>query len=103
MKSIARSSIDVEADGTITRGNASSLNDGAAALVLISERRARDLGVQGLARVAAFADQAVEPLEVAKAPSLAISGSERWTAQWITLKRSNKLLKAFINYIYKKG
>ena len=44
--------------------------------MLLSERRARDLGVQGLARVAAFADQAVEPSEVAKAPSVAISGSE---------------------------
>lgn len=42
--------IDLQEDGTITAANASSLNDGAAALVLISEPRARDLGITGLAR-----------------------------------------------------
>ncbi|CAK9107795.1 unnamed protein product [Durusdinium trenchii] len=59
-------------DGTITAANASSLNDGAAALVLISEPRARDLGITGLARICAFADAAVEPRHVAKAPAAAI-------------------------------
>eukprot|EP00434_Breviolum_minutum_P010566 symbB.v1.2.009319.t1/scaffold585.1/size314277/9 len=60
-------------DGTITAGNASSLNDGAAAVVLLSSTRAREMGIPPLARVASFADQAVDPLHVAKAPSAAIS------------------------------
>ncbi|CAK9090140.1 Acetyl-CoA acetyltransferase [Durusdinium trenchii] len=64
--------IDLQEDGTITAANASSLNDGAAALVLISEPRARDLGITGLARICAFADAAVEPRHVAKAPAAAI-------------------------------
>lgn len=58
--------------GTITAASASSLNDGAAALVLISAERARELGVQAAARIVAFADHGVEPGNFALAPSGAV-------------------------------
>merc|ERR1719265_2818877 len=61
-----------EQGGTITAANASSLNDGAAAVVLISAARARELGVQVIARISAFADHAVEPVNFTVAPAGAI-------------------------------
>jgi len=47
-------------DGTITAGNASSLNDGAAALVVMSGDKARDLGLKPLARFVSTANAAVD-------------------------------------------
>jgi hypothetical protein len=44
-----------EKDGTVTAGNASSINDGAAALVLMSADKARELGLKPLARIVAHA------------------------------------------------
>jgi 3-oxoadipyl-CoA thiolase len=48
-------------DGTVTAGNSSGLNDGAAALLVVAEERARELGLKPLARVAAGAVAGVEP------------------------------------------
>jgi acetyl-CoA C-acetyltransferase len=48
-------------DGTVTAGNACPLNDGAAAMVLMSESRARDLGLAPLARVVSTAVSALDP------------------------------------------
>ncbi|MBV8941152.1 MAG: acetyl-CoA C-acyltransferase, partial [Solirubrobacterales bacterium] len=48
-------------DGAVTAGNSCPLNDGAAAVVLMSDSRARDLGVQPLARVIATGVSALEP------------------------------------------
>ncbi|MGB4508497.1 MAG: thiolase family protein, partial [Syntrophomonadaceae bacterium] len=48
-------------DGTVTAFNASSLNDGAAALILMSADKAKKLGLKPLARVVASASAAVEP------------------------------------------
>ncbi|KAA8916111.1 hypothetical protein TRICI_001762 [Trichomonascus ciferrii] len=61
-----------EKDGTVTAGNASSINDGAAALVLASGRRAADLGSSVLGRVVAYADAATAPIDFTIAPSKAI-------------------------------
>ena len=47
--------------GTVTAGNASGINDGAAALVLLSREKARELGVTPLARVCATASVGVQP------------------------------------------
>ena len=49
------------AGGTVTAGNSSGLNDGAAALVLMSDGKARELGKKPLARVVASASAGVEP------------------------------------------
>jgi acetyl-CoA C-acetyltransferase len=48
-------------DGTITAGNASGINDGAAALTVMSESRARELGIESLARIRTYAAAGVEP------------------------------------------
>uniref|UniRef100_A0A453AB29 Thiolase N-terminal domain-containing protein n=2 Tax=Aegilops tauschii subsp. strangulata TaxID=200361 RepID=A0A453AB29_AEGTS len=47
--------------GTVTAGNASSISDGAAALVLVSGQKAQELGLQVLARIKGFADAAQAP------------------------------------------
>ncbi|NQY68081.1 MAG: acetyl-CoA C-acyltransferase [Flavobacteriales bacterium] len=59
-------------DGTVTAGNASTLNDGAAALVLMSKDKADELGIKPLAKILAHADAAQEPVNFTTAPSKAI-------------------------------
>jgi acetyl-CoA C-acetyltransferase len=58
--------------GTVTAGNASSLNDGAAALVLMAEDETRTRGVRPLARIVGCASAAQAPEDFATAPVLAI-------------------------------
>ena len=60
-------------DGTVTAGNASKLNDGAAALVVASATRASELGAKPLARIVAQAQFAHEPDRFLLAPTGAIS------------------------------
>jgi acetyl-CoA C-acetyltransferase len=60
-------------DGTITAGNASSINDGAAALVVLAGEKARALGVKPQARVLGSAAAACEPAWFTLAPIQAIS------------------------------
>jgi len=60
-------------DGTVTAGNASKLNDGAAAVVVASEERAAELGLRPLARIVAQAQFAHEPELFLLAPSGAIA------------------------------
>eukprot|EP00928_Gymnodinium_smaydae_P025950 TRINITY_DN20521_c0_g1_i2.p1 TRINITY_DN20521_c0_g1~~TRINITY_DN20521_c0_g1_i2.p1 ORF type:complete len:455 (+),score=101.58 TRINITY_DN20521_c0_g1_i2:52-1365(+) len=67
-------------DGTITAASAASLNDGAAALVLCSAERARDLGVDAIARVLSFADHGIEPHQFAVAPAGAVRRALRSAA-----------------------
>ena len=55
-------------DGTVTAGNASGINDGAAALVLMSAGEARRRGAQPLARIAACASAGVEPATMGIGP-----------------------------------
>lgn len=58
-------------DGTVTAANASTINDGAAALVLISERKLQELGLKPMARIVSFADAAQEPEWFTTAPTIA--------------------------------
>lgn len=58
-------------DGTVTAANASTLNDGAAALVLVSEEKLSELGLTPLARILSYADAAQEPEWFTTAPTLA--------------------------------
>lgn len=60
-----------EKDGTITAGNASSVNDGAAALVLASARAVEKHGLKPLARVLGYASHAQEPAWFTTAPAAA--------------------------------
>lgn len=48
-------------DGTVTAGNASGINDGAAAVVVMSGEKARSLGIEPLARIRSYASAGVEP------------------------------------------
>lgn len=48
-------------DGTVTAGNASGVNDGAAALVLMSAEKAEELGIKPLAKILATDNMGVEP------------------------------------------
>ncbi|RZK35124.1 MAG: acetyl-CoA C-acyltransferase, partial [Pedobacter sp.] len=59
-------------DGTITAANASTLNDGAAALVLMSADKAKEMGIKPLAKVLACADAQQAPEWFTTAPSKAI-------------------------------
>lgn len=59
-------------DGTVTAANASPLNDGAAALVIMSGEKAQELGLTPLARIRGFADAAQDPVEFTIAPSKAV-------------------------------
>src|SRR5690606_15382933 len=59
-------------DGTVTAANASTLNDGASAVVLVSKEKAEELGLKPLARIRGFADAAQDPMWFTTAPSLAI-------------------------------
>ena len=60
-------------DGTVTAGNASGINDGAAAVVLLAAERAADLGVTPLARIRASASAGVEPQLMGTGPIAAVS------------------------------
>ncbi|QHB34219.1 acetyl-CoA C-acetyltransferase [Yersinia canariae] len=55
-------------DGTVTAGNASGINDGAAALVVMSESRARQLGLTPLARIRGYASGGVAPALMGMGP-----------------------------------
>jgi acetyl-CoA C-acetyltransferase len=59
-------------EGSVTAGNASGINDGAAALVVASARRARELGRAPLARVLAYASIGVDPMVMGMGPVPAV-------------------------------
>lgn len=59
-------------EGTVTAANASTINDGAAALVLMSEEKANALGLKPLAYIKSYADAAHEPKWFTTAPSKAL-------------------------------
>lgn len=61
LEALARLRPAFRKDGTVTAGNSSGLNDGAAALLLMSETRARELGLKPLVRIAASAAAGVPP------------------------------------------
>ena len=59
-------------DGTVTAANASAINDGAAAVILMSEEKAIALGLKPLAYIKSYADAAQEPKWFTTTPSIAI-------------------------------
>ncbi len=67
-------------EGTVTAANASTLNDGASALLLMSKEKATELGLSPIAKIVSYADAAQEPELFTTAPSLAIP---------IALKKAN--------------
>jgi len=59
-------------DGTVTAANASTINDGAAALVLMSVEKAKEMGLKPIATVKSYADAAQEPKWFTTAPAKAL-------------------------------
>ncbi|MBS0312759.1 MAG: acetyl-CoA C-acyltransferase [Burkholderiales bacterium] len=84
-------------DGTITAANASSISDGAAALVLMKASKAAALGIKPLARIVAHAEHAQEPAWFATAPAGAMKkvfAKAGWTPAEVDLYEINE---AFAN------
>jgi acetyl-CoA C-acetyltransferase len=59
-------------EGTVTAANASTMNDGAAALVLMSESKAKELGIKPIAIIRSYADAEQEPEKFTTTPSIAV-------------------------------
>ena len=84
-------------DGSVTAGNASSLNDGAAAVMLMSAAKAKALGVPVLAKIAAYANAGVDPAIMGIGP---VSATQRclskagWTLQQLDLIEANEAFAA---------
>ena len=84
-------------DGSVTAGNASSLNDGAAAVLLMSAAKAKALGLPVLARIAAYANAGVDPAIMGIGP---VSATQRclskagWTLQQLDLIEANEAFAA---------
>jgi acetyl-CoA C-acetyltransferase len=62
-----------EKDGVVTAANASSINDGAAALMIMTEEKAKELGLKPLVEIVAQSSAAKAPIEFTTAPADAIS------------------------------
>lgn len=97
-----------EPEGTVTAGNASGINDGAAALLVMSEERAKSLGIRPLARIRGYATSGVDPALMGLGPLPAtrlalsragltvpdldlIEANEAFAAQFIAVARELKL------------
>ncbi|OCA69201.1 acetyl-CoA acetyltransferase [Chryseobacterium contaminans] len=59
-------------EGTVTAANASTLNDGASALILVSKEKLEELGLKPLAKIVSYADAAQEPENFTTAPAKAL-------------------------------
>ena len=88
-----------KSDGSITAANASSISDGAAALVLMRESTARQMGATPIARIAAQAVFAQEPQWFATAPAGAINKvlkKSGWDAKSVNLWEVNEIGRAHV-------
>ncbi|WP_339494738.1 acetyl-CoA C-acetyltransferase [Pseudomonas sp. RA_105y_Pfl2_P56] len=84
-------------DGSVTAGNASSLNDGAAAVILMSAEKAKALGLPVLATIAAYANAGVDPAIMGIGP---VSATRRcldkagWSIEQLDLIEANEAFAA---------
>jgi acetyl-CoA C-acetyltransferase len=84
-------------DGTVTAANASGINDGAAAVLVTSDKLARELGLEPLARIKAYASSGVDPAMMGMGP---VPASRRclekagWTAGDLDLMEINEAFAA---------
>ncbi|GAB1487446.1 hypothetical protein MASR2M79_25040 [Aminivibrio sp.] len=76
METLAKFRQHSRKDGTVTAGNASGINDGAAALVVMSAEKASELGVKPLAEIVSYASGAVDPKIMGTGPIPALK--RRW-------------------------
>ena len=84
-------------DGTVTAGNASGLNDGAAAVIMMSASQAKELGLKPLARIKAYASSGLDPAVMGMGP---VSASRLclkkagWTHEELDLMEINEAFAA---------
>ena len=96
-ESLAKLKPAFKSDGSVTAGNASSLNDGAAAVLLMSADKAKTLGLPVLARIASYANAGVDPAIMGIGP---VSASRRclekagWTLEAVDLIEANEAFAA---------
>jgi acetyl-CoA C-acetyltransferase len=84
-------------EGTVTAGNASGINDGAAAVIVMSESKAKQLGLQPLARIVAFASAGVDPAIMGTGPipaSTKCLEKAGWSAADLDLIEANEAFAA---------
>ena len=84
-------------DGSVTAGNASSLNDGAAAVMLMSAEKAQALGLPVLARIVAYANAGVDPTIMGIGPVVATQkclSKAGWTIADLDLIEANEAFAA---------
>ena len=84
-------------DGSVTAGNASGINDGAAAVLVMAASVARDLGLTPLARIAAYAKAGVDPKIMGSGPipaSRACLKKAGWTVAQLDLIEANEAFAA---------
>ncbi len=83
--------------GSVTAGNASGINDGAAAVLVMSEAKANELGLVPLARIKAFASAGVDPKVMGMGPAPASRKALKkagWTAEQVDLMEINEAFAA---------
>jgi acetyl-CoA C-acetyltransferase len=114
LASLAKLRPAFDKEGTVTAGNASTLNDGAAAVVMMSAERAAQLGLPVLAKVVSYASAGVDPAYMGEGPILAtqrclkkagwslgsvdlIEANEAFAAQSLTVAKKLELDIAKVN------
>ncbi|NMZ59328.1 acetyl-CoA C-acetyltransferase [Pseudomonas nitroreducens] len=96
-ESLAKLKPAFKKDGTVTAGNASTLNDGAAAVLLMSAERARSLNLPVLARIQAYASSGVDPSIMGIAPVTATRScleKAGWSLDDVELIEANEAFAA---------
>lgn len=84
-------------DGTVTAGNASGINDGAAAVIVMTASKARELGLQPMARIVAFSAAGVDPAIMGTGPipaTRACLAKAGWSPEDLDLVESNEAFAA---------
>jgi acetyl-CoA C-acetyltransferase len=84
-------------DGTVTAGNASGINDGAAAVMVMTAAKAKELGLKPMARIKAFASAGVDPAIMGTGPIPATTKcleKAGWTAADLDLIEANEAFAA---------
>ena len=96
-ESLAKLKPAFKKDGSVTAGNASSLNDGAAAVMLMSAAKAKALGLPVLAKIAAYSNAGVDPAIMGIGP---VSATQRclskagWSLEQLDLIEANEAFAA---------
>lgn len=84
-------------EGTVTAGNASQISDGGAATIVMSESKAKELGVKPLAKIVAYHTSGVDPKDIFAAPITGVSGvleKAGWSAGDVDLFEINEAFAA---------